>query len=142
MQRLKTKELIDGVGLQMHLDGSNPPNKEGVIATMRSYDVPVYVTEFDVNMKNVYGTEEERYAIQAKIYGDILEACLESNVCKSSSYWGIGDSTSWIETMSGYQHYSTEGDPTMYDDSWQPKPAYYAIFDVLLGLSTDTQDAP
>jgi endo-1,4-beta-xylanase len=142
VQRLKTKDLIDGVGLQMHLDGSNPPNKEDVIATMRSYAVPVYVTEFDVNMKNVYGTEEERYAIQAKIYGDMLEACIESGVCKSFSVWGIGDYTSWIEMMPGYQHFSTRGDPTMYDDSWQPKPAYYAILDVLLGLSIDTPDAP
>jgi endo-1,4-beta-xylanase len=131
VQRLKEEGLIDGVGLQMHLDGSNPPDKDDVITTMRSYDVPVYVTEFDVNMKNVYGTVEEKYEIQAKIYGDMIEACLESNVCKSFSVWGIGDHYSWIETQQWYQHYSKEGDPTMYDDSWQPKPAYYAMLEVL-----------
>jgi len=131
VQILKSKGLIDGVGLQMHLDGSHPPNKEDVIATMKSYDVPVYVTEFDVNMKNVYGTEEERYLIQARIYGDMVEACLESGVCNSFSFWGIGDSTSWIETMSEYQHYSTKGDPTMYDDYFNHKPAYFSVIDVL-----------
>ncbi|KAF5434968.1 endo-1,4-beta-xylanase [Candidatus Methanophagaceae archaeon] len=138
VQRLKTIDLIDGVGLQMHLDGLNPPDKEDVIATMRSYDVPVYVTEFDVNMKSVSGTAEERYAIQAKIYSDMLEACLESSVCKSFSVWGIGDHYSWIETQQWYQHYSPQGDPTLFDESWQPKPAYYAMLEVL--SSYDEQD--
>jgi endo-1,4-beta-xylanase len=37
VSRLKAKGLIDGVGLQMHLDGANPPDKDNVIRTMQSY---------------------------------------------------------------------------------------------------------
>jgi endo-1,4-beta-xylanase len=50
LQTLSPKNLVDGVGLQMHLNGATPPNKQSVITAMRSYGLPVYVTEFDVNM--------------------------------------------------------------------------------------------
>lgn len=92
--RLEPKGLIDGVGLQMHLSGARPPDKQDVMETMQSYGVPVYVTEFDVNMKDVPGTQEERYAKQAEIYKGMLEACLGSGVCKSFTVWGIGDTYS------------------------------------------------
>lgn len=35
--RLKPKGLIDGVGLQMHLNGARPPDKQDVVETMQSY---------------------------------------------------------------------------------------------------------
>lgn len=133
VQSLKPKGLIDGVGLQMHLEGAKPPSKQDVINTMRSYGVPVYVTEFDVNMKDVSGTQEERYSKQAAIYKDMLQACLESGVCKSFSFWGIGDKYSWIETEKWYSRYSPDGIPTLFGDNLKPKPAYFAVRDVLSG---------
>jgi endo-1,4-beta-xylanase len=131
VERLKAKKLIDGVGLQMHLLGLNPPDKKDVIATMKSYGIPVYITEFDVNMKNVYGNQEERLITQSQIYKEMLEAALESGVCNSFSIWGVGDKYSWIETHKSYQHYSPNGDPTPFDDDLKPKPAYFAMLDVL-----------
>jgi endo-1,4-beta-xylanase len=101
--------LIDGVGLQMHLDGSAPPAKEAVIATMRSYALPVYVTEFDVNMTHVGGTQSDTDALQASVYRDMLEACLESGVCKSFTVWGIGDKYSWPQAYQSLPN----ADPTM-----------------------------
>jgi len=125
VERLKAKGLIDGVGLEMHLDGSNPPSKQDMINTMRGYGIPVYVTELDIDMKSVPGTQEERYSRQAEIYRDIIEACLESGVCEGFCVWGIGDKYSWLEWT------SSKADPTMYDDDLNPKPAYFAVFDAL-----------
>jgi endo-1,4-beta-xylanase len=82
-------------------------------------------------MKDVPGTQEERYAKQAEIYKEMLEACLESGVCKSFTVWGIGDKYSWIETQEWYSEYSPEGIPTLFDDNLKPKPAYFAIRDIL-----------
>ena len=109
----------------MHLQGDEPPDKQDVIATMQSYGVPVYVTELDVNMARVEGTQEERYEKEAEIYRDMLAASLESGVCRSFSVWGIQDKYSWLEA------FSAQADATMYDDYLRPKPAYYAIFDTL-----------
>ena len=91
MNTLLPQGLLDGVGLQMHLLQSDtvPPDKQDVITTMKSYGLPVYVTEFDVNLRNVPGDQETRYAFQAKVYQDMLETCLQSGVCKGLTVFGI-----------------------------------------------------
>lgn len=123
--RLKSKGLIDGVGFEMHLDGRKPPDKAQVVAEMRSYGLPVHVTEIDIDLSRVAGTREERYNEQARIYGDMLSACLESGVCESFSIWGIGDKHSWLEGA------SASADPTPFGDNLNPKPAYFALLEAL-----------
>jgi len=130
-QRLSDKNLIDGIGVQMHVDGSNPPSREDIIRTMKGYGVPVYITEMDVNMKDVDVNNENRLKQQADVYKDIMQAALDSGVCESFCFWGIGDKYSWIETTKSYPFYSPNADPTPFDDNLQPKPAYYAILDVV-----------
>jgi endo-1,4-beta-xylanase len=125
VQRLKAQGLIDGVGLEMHLDSSSPLDKQDLIATMQSYDVPVHITELDIDITNLKGTMEERYEIQASMYRTIMEACLESGVCESFSVWGIGDTYSWLSRNSSH------ADPTPFDDALNPKPAYFALHDAL-----------
>ncbi len=121
IQRLKAKGLVDGVGLEMHLDAAKSYTKQDVIATMKSYGVPVYVTEIDVDLTHVEGTSQETFAKQAKIFGDMFAACLESGVCKSYALWGIGDRYSWLRA----------GSATAFDDSLNPKPAYFTLLDAL-----------
>ncbi len=131
VERLKAKGLIDGIGLQMHLDGSRPPDKTDVISTMQSYGLPVYVTEFDVNLRNVKGNQEQRFAIQAVIYESMLEACIESSVCRHFVVFQTVDKYSVWETMPSLPFYSANADPTPFDDDMRPKPAYFAMRDVL-----------
>ena len=133
VEMLKPKGLIDGVGLQMHLLQSEnaPPEKSDVIATMISYGVPIYVTEFDVNLRNVRGTQDERYAFQANVYREMLEACLESGMCKSFTIFGISDKLSVWETEKSIDGYSPNADPLPFDDNFKPKPAYFAMLEVL-----------
>lgn len=123
VNRLRARSLIDGIGCQMHLMGDDPPDKQGVIDTFRSYGVPVYVTEFDVDMRNVEGTKSERFAIQALIYGDMLEACLESEVCVSFTVWGMNDKYSWAELKVG----ALNSDPLPFDEELRRKPAHTAL---------------
>jgi len=130
LQLIASKGLVDGVGLQMHLDGARPPSKSDVVATMKSYDMPVYITEMDVNMQDVAGTQDDRHRIQATIYREMLEACLESAVCKSITFWGIGDKYSWGEWPKDAPHVSPNADMTLFDDYLKPKPAYYALYEV------------
>jgi endo-1,4-beta-xylanase len=126
VDRLKSKGLIDGVGLQMHLDGSSPPSKQELIATMRSCGVPVYITEFDVNMRNVSGTAEERNRIQTEIYRDVTEAAIESGVCRGIIDFQLGDKFSFFENVTTSGGYSENADPTPFDDDLNPKPAFFA----------------
>jgi endo-1,4-beta-xylanase len=144
VETLKSQGLIDGVGLQMHLlqFENVPPEKSDVIATMKSYGVPVYITEFDVNLRNISGTKEERYAFQAKVYKEMLEACLESGVCKSFTVFGISDQLSVWETLKDLQGYSLIANPLPFDDNFQPKPAYFAMLEVLQQFAQQTSATP
>lgn len=128
VKRLNQKGLIDGVGFQMHVDGSVPINKEELIATMQSFGVPVYITEFDVAMGKIKGkSDDEVKEIQAEQFKIGIEACLESGVCKSVDFWDIGDSNSWLVRNGG----NPAEMPTLLDDELNPKPAYYSVLEVL-----------
>ena len=128
--RLADKGLIDCVGLQMHLEGDRPPDKADVIRTMQSYGLPVYVTEFDVNLRNVRGTRDERFARQAQIYGEMLEAAVESGVCQNFVVFQVVDQYTIWEMLPQFAAYSPDADPSPFDDDFSPKPAYFTMMDV------------
>lgn len=135
VDRLTRKGILDGVGVQMHLDGSNAPSPDDVSATLKSYGLPVYITEMDVNMKDVAGSQDKRYSQQAEIYKTILQAAIHSGACKSFIFYTVGDRYSWIETDKSYGKYSPNADPTPFDDNLKPKPAYYAILGALQSVA-------
>jgi endo-1,4-beta-xylanase len=125
VKTLKEKGVpMDVVGMQMHLlmKYSSPiaPKKDDVIATMRKFadlGVRIYITEFDVDLSKQTGTQAEKWAYEAQLYRDMVEACLGSGVCDSFATWGISDPAS--------------ADPLMFDKDFNPKPAYFAVRDVL-----------
>ena len=124
---------VDGVGMQMHLFINHPPTKDDVLLNMRRFGelgVKVYITELDVSLYDGQpGVTEEQLAIQAQVYKDVLEACLESEVCKSYTMWGFTDVDAWIDRGG---HPDGEGEaPLIFDEDYNPKPAYFAIRDAL-----------
>lgn len=132
---LKAKGVpIDGIGMQMHLfspwDAGGTPNKDEVIATMRRFaelGVKVYVTEFSVNLDKVSGTQAEKYQKEADIYRDMLSACLDSGVCAGFTFWGLADQWTWEVRWNNLK----DAAPALYDQNYQAKPAYDAVWDVL-----------
>jgi GH35 family endo-1,4-beta-xylanase len=92
---------------------------------MKSYGVPVVITELDVDISGI--TNQDRLLIQAQIYHTIFEAALDSGVCRAIFMFQVGDKYSWLET----DLKRSNADPTPYDDALNPKMAYYAIVQVL-----------
>ena len=120
---------IDGLGMQMHIDGANPPTKQQVIDNMKRFGdlgVQVYVTELDVNMNDASGNSDEKNAKQAKIYHDMTRACIESGVCPSFALLGITDRETWYNYMG-----LRDPRPLPFDEWYRPKPAFYAMRDAL-----------
>ena len=126
VDRLRTNGLIDGVGAQMYIEGSDPPPSSEVVAALRSYGLPIYVTEFSVNLRFVDGTARDRLNAQARIYQSMTEACLESAVCRAFADFQLGDRFSVHENLPSLPSYSKIAQPTPYDDNLNPKPALYA----------------
>lgn len=126
---LKRGIPIDGVGMQMHIDGVHPPEKDEVIANMNRFSdlgIDVYVTEFDVNMNDVQADSGDKNDIQANIYYEMMRACIEADGCKQFSYLGITDDETW------YNYIGLEDPrPLMFDRDYNPKPAYFSVRDAL-----------
>lgn len=123
---------IDGIGMQMHIDGTHPPDKDEVAANMRRFaelGVGVYVTEFDVNMSGVPAPDATRDQIEAGIYYNMMRACIESTVCHSFAQLGITDKETWYNYMGPGL---ADARPLMFDAQYQPKPAFYAFRQALL----------
>ena len=122
---------IDGIGMQMHIDGTNPPSKQNVIANMQRFaqlGVGVYVTEFDVNMNNVSGSLSDKEQKEANIYYQMMSACIESKVCHSFSILGITDRETWYN----YMGTTPNAMPLPFDKNYNPKPAFYSLRQALI----------
>jgi endo-1,4-beta-xylanase len=120
---------IDGIGMQMHIDASHPPDKDEVIQNMQRFGalgVGVYVTEFDVNTSTLPVDDANRDKVAGAIYYNMTRACIESQVCHSFSILGITDKETWYNYMGPS---SADSRPLPFDDKYQPKPAFWSLRD-------------
>lgn len=123
---------IGGIGMQMHIDGTHPPDPIEVTQNMERFGklgVGVYVTEFDVNMSNVPAPNYIKDSIEAGIYYNMMRACIESKVCHSFSVLGVTDKETWYNYMGPA---TADARPLMFNTHYQPKPAFYAFRNALL----------
>lgn len=118
---------IDGIGMQMHIDGTHPPTKDEVVQNMKRFGdlgVRVYVTELDVNMNDVPADADAKDQMQARIYYEMARACIESEVCDSFALLGITDKETWYSHMG-----LPDPRPLPFDKKYQPKPAFFSLYD-------------
>lgn len=127
---------IDGVALQLHLllaDPNRVPTKEGLTENMQRFadlGLDIYLDEIDVSLGSVPGSQEQRWEFQAKVYADALAACLETSACRSYSFFEYTDRHSWLGDCENCRYVpNSEAHP--FDKYYQPKPAYYAMLEVL-----------
>lgn len=139
MQNLTAAGLVDGVGMQMHISVDSYPDPQEVSSNMArlvALGLEVHITEMDVRCTPPCGSD--RLALQAQIYGDMLQACLNNTRptapsgkggCKSVETWGFTDRYTWLWTYENPTHANVQ--PLPWDINYQPKPAYYQMLAVL-----------
>jgi len=125
VQALKQKGLIDGLAMHMRIDAANPPTEDGLVQMMKSYGVPIYITEKTIDLTNLLIGDErpgaEEFRIQQDINRLIARAAVRSGVCHYIADWGIQDSRNWL-VKDRNRPFSA---PSMYDDNLNRKPSYY-----------------
>lgn len=149
--KLKNKNLIDGVGLQFHVmlnDNHFPTEKELLKTFLRYKDmgIPVYITELDINLQNVQGTNTElislgidptsldksdiqkrRMVIQGEILRNIVRAAIKSQDVKVISFFGGDDKTdSWLVSNYGFD----KANGTLFENG-MPKLMYFVLLQEL-----------
>ncbi len=121
---------LNGIGLESHfIAGQVPSTLQANMQRFAALGLDVAVTELDdrVQLPATSGELQQ----QATDYSNIVKACLAVTRCVGISQWGVGDADSWIPgTFSGY------GAATMYDNNYQPKPAYNATVTALSGSTS------
>ncbi len=119
---------IAGIGLQMHhtLKFDTPENMQSLATNMKrlaDLGLEIHITELDVRLDS---DSPANLAAQAKLYGEIVDACTRQPACKMIQTWGFTDKYSWIPTS--FQGY---GWGLPWDSNYQKKPAYGAVLDAL-----------
>jgi endo-1,4-beta-xylanase len=116
---------IDGVGLESHfILGQLPSDIQANMARFTALGVNVAVTELDDRIQ--LPASSANLQQQANDYAYVVKSCLAVSGCVGVSQWGVGDPDSWIPgAFPGY------GAATMYDNNYQPKPAYSSALSAL-----------
>jgi endo-1,4-beta-xylanase len=127
---------IGGVGLESHfILGQVPSDMLANMQRFAALGVDVAVTELDDRIQ--LPASSANLQQQATDYSTVVSDCLAVTRCVGVSQWGVGDADSWIPgTFSGY------GAATMYDQNYQPKPAYTAALNALGGTVSSSSSTP
>lgn len=124
---------LHGVGLQVHttLYGRFTPQMlQENLQRLAELGLFVHLTEMDVRLQYSRAPERAKLSDQAALYQQVFQACLQSPNCTALVTWGVTDRTSWITQFTGKRDA-----PLLFDSQGQPKPAYYAVLELLPPLS-------
>ena len=120
---------LGGIGLESHFIVGQVPSS--MLANMQRFaalGLDVAMTELDDRIQQPASGNSLQQ--QATDYATVINDCLAVIRCPGVSQWGVGDADSWIPgTFPGW------GTPTMYDNNYQPKPAYNSTATALGGTS-------
>ncbi|MGC8764755.1 MAG: endo-1,4-beta-xylanase [Brevinematia bacterium] len=128
VSNLKAKGLIDGVGLQMHIDTSGYPMNDNFAANLQrlaGLGVEIHITEVDVRIP--MPAKDIDINKQADIYKQLFTMALSNQNVKAILLWGFTDKYSWIPWF----YDNSYGDALIFDKNYNRKKAYYAIMEAL-----------
>ncbi|HEY0803781.1 MAG TPA: endo-1,4-beta-xylanase, partial [Pseudonocardiaceae bacterium] len=128
VQSLKSQGVpIDGIGFESHfILGQIPSDMQANMARFAAAGVDVAVTELDDRIQ--LPASSANLQQQASDFSAVIKDCLGVSRCVGVTQWGIGDADSWIPGF-----FSGMGAATMWDNNYQPKPAFSAALSALGG---------
>ena len=113
--KLKEKGVIDGIGMQSHLDISYPNGQvySTAVEKFLSTGLEVQITELDITSNN-----EDA---QASLFKEIFSIAVKhADKIPAVTVWGTNDSISWRRNQN----------PLLFKGGYQPKKAYYSVMEV------------
>ena len=118
------EELIDGVGIQGHIDSNS--NMDVLINDAKAIyakGLECQITELDITINSTNNTELNN---QKKAYKTLMKKVLEANAAGEINMtgvivWGTTDNTSW----KGSQN------PLLFTNNYGKKPAYYGVLEAV-----------
>jgi endo-1,4-beta-xylanase len=124
---------LNGIGFESHfIEGQNPSGMQANMQRFANLGLDVAVTELDDRFQSLPASSAGLQQ-QATDFANTVKACLGVSRCVGVTQWAIGDADSWVPGA-----FSGQGAATMFDQSYNPKPAFTAVQTALAGGSTGT----
>ncbi|MCM1132024.1 MAG: endo-1,4-beta-xylanase [Ruminococcus flavefaciens] len=119
---LKEKGLIDGIGMQSHLDINFPSvsvyNK--ALDAFAATGLDIQITELDATAQPDQNTGEKHFEEQAEYYKGIMDSIYaHKDSISAVVIWGVTDDGSWRASRN----------PLLFDSDYKAKPAFYSIIE-------------
>ena len=114
------EKLIDGIGLQSHLDVNFPGISmyESAVKAFSQTGLELQVTELDVTTN----CDDNGFKTQAQYYSDILDILVKySKFVTAVVVWGTTDNKSWRASQC----------PLLFNGDYSPKACFNSIIDGL-----------
>lgn len=112
---------IDGVGFESHfILGQVPSDMQANMQRFANLGVDVAVTELDDRIQ--LPATAANLQQQATDFSNVVKDCLAVTRCVGVTQWAVGDADSWIPGF-----FSGFGAATMFDQNYNPKPAFTAV---------------
>lgn len=129
---------IHGVGIQGHIspgpDQLMPPDPaafQAFLAELAALGLAVEITELDVSIFFFRGAADP-LAEQARVYGELVGACIAVPACQGVTLWGIEDGDTWLDRTFPSSVVAPNR-PLLFDEDLEPKPAWFATRDAIAG---------
>ncbi len=121
---------LNGIGFESHfILGQVPSDMEANMQRFANLGLDVAVTELDDRITLPATTADLQQ--QATDFANVVKDCLGVSRCVGVTQWAVGDADSWVPgTFSG------QGAATMFDQNYNPKPAFTAVQNALAAGST------
>jgi endo-1,4-beta-xylanase len=121
---------LNGIGFESHfILGQVPSDMEANMQRFANLGLDVAVTELDDRI--TLPATSANLQQQATDFSTVVKDCLGVSRCVGVTQWAVGDADSWVPgTFSG------QGAATMFDQNYNPKPAFAAVQNTLAGSNS------
>jgi endo-1,4-beta-xylanase len=132
---------LDAVGLQSHLYNAEMAHFDEkafshFLDELAARGLQIMLTELDVVDKGMPSDIATRDAAVAGVYRRYLDVALANRAVTTVITWGVSDRMSWIVSVPDPLTHRDDGQrprPLPFDADMHPKPAYFALAEVLRG---------
>lgn len=127
---------INCMGFQAHLIvGQVPGNMQQNLQRFANLGLDVWVTELDIRIPRP--PSQQQFQQQAQDFARVFTICRQVQACKGVTVWGIHDGQSWVDST--FPEYDS---PLLWDDNFNPKPAFNAVLQALGGSNPPPSSPP
>lgn len=131
---LKAKGLIDGIGMQSHLDARqsldasfpSPNMYKNALEAYSKLGLDIQITELDATIPENSG--DQYMDVQTDYYSQIMDAIVEyKDSISAVIVWGVTDDRSWRANQQ----------PLFFDAEYQAKPCFFSVVDGIEPIPTE-----